>query len=652
MKKFVLLFTLAQFAATLVPGQTQATLLGGWHDDNLVPTIFYDNRYNEVWGTAINGREYGIIGSTAAIHIVDVTDPAMPEELFRMPGAAAGDQLIHRDFKTYKGYLYCVSDEYNSSALQIIDLNGLPNSATEVYNSNEFVVRAHNLYIDTSQARLYLLGAGQSTILLDISTPDDPQFLASYNSNSSFYMPYVHDAFIKDNIGFFNCGTNGGLRVVDFTNPTSPVLLGTLTSYPESGYNHSGWLSDDGQYYFLCDETHGTGVKVVDVSDFSDMQVVAIMQPDTWTGEIPHNCIYRDGLLYLSYYYDGLQVFDVSDPMSPTRVAFYDTCPLPNIQSYAGAWGVFPLLPSGNILISDMQEGLFVFEALGELLDLSLHLNQSQFETCAGEEVEFTLTVGEDFDAGGVALEALANLPGTSVTFNPNPALPGETVIVTITGLSATQGSAAQIILKASDGTNTNSTNIFVTVDDLPNAPALDSPFPNAPNVALTPLFDWDPAPNADSYLLEVASDAVDFEGSIVLSNTTSTTQLVPVGELNPGTLYYWRVTAQNICGGTVSDVQSFTTEGGTGVHVLTGNNLTVYPNPVKDIFLISFENPVEETMLAELSSLTGQRVVQIEIPAGQNGWQFDTAQLPTGIYLFKITNGRESLVRRIAVQH
>jgi hypothetical protein len=29
---------------------------------------------------------------------------------------------------------------------------------------------------------------------------------------------------------------------------------------------------------------------------------------------------------------------------------------------YQGAWGVYPLLPSGNILVSDMQEGLFVIE--------------------------------------------------------------------------------------------------------------------------------------------------------------------------------------------------------------------------------------------------------------------------------------------------
>jgi hypothetical protein len=31
-----------------------------------------------------------------------------------------------------------------------------------------------------------------------------------------------------------------------------------------------------------------------------------------------------------------------------------------------GAWGVYPLLPSGNILLSDMQSGLYVFEGPGD----------------------------------------------------------------------------------------------------------------------------------------------------------------------------------------------------------------------------------------------------------------------------------------------
>ena len=43
-----------------------------------------------------------------------------------------------------------------------------------------------------------------------------------------------------------------------------------MTEYIEQGYNHSGWLSDDGQYYYLGDETT-IDIKIVDVSDLSNM---------------------------------------------------------------------------------------------------------------------------------------------------------------------------------------------------------------------------------------------------------------------------------------------------------------------------------------------------------------------------------------------
>jgi hypothetical protein len=55
-----------------------------------------------------------------------------------------------------------------------------------------------------------------------------------------------------------------------------------------------------------------------------------------------------------------LRVFDISDPTNPIQIWEYDTY-LPNDHiSYKGAWGVFPYLPSGNIIVSDMQSGLYI----------------------------------------------------------------------------------------------------------------------------------------------------------------------------------------------------------------------------------------------------------------------------------------------------
>lgn len=51
----------------------------------------------------------------------------------------------------------------------------------------------------------------------------------------------------------------------------------------------------------------------------------------------------------------------ISDPANVQRVAYYDTCPENvNYSDYQGAWGVYPYLPSGNIIASDVLHGLFV----------------------------------------------------------------------------------------------------------------------------------------------------------------------------------------------------------------------------------------------------------------------------------------------------
>ena len=44
-----------------------------------------------------------------------------------------------------------------------------------------------------------------------------------------------------NNIAYLNAG-NDGLFIVDFSDVENPTLLGSLTEYPDKGYNHSGWF--------------------------------------------------------------------------------------------------------------------------------------------------------------------------------------------------------------------------------------------------------------------------------------------------------------------------------------------------------------------------------------------------------------------------
>src|SRR5690606_21477871 len=63
---------------------------------------------------------------------------------------------------------------------------------------------------------------------------------------------------------------------------------------------------------------------------------------------------------YMSNYERGLTVLDLSDPEQPTEAGFFDTFPLGNNPNFNGAWGVYPFLPSGLILVSDINSGLYI----------------------------------------------------------------------------------------------------------------------------------------------------------------------------------------------------------------------------------------------------------------------------------------------------
>ncbi|MEZ4985084.1 MAG: T9SS type A sorting domain-containing protein [Saprospiraceae bacterium] len=76
----------------------------------------------------------------------------------------------------------------------------------------------------------------------------------------------------------------------------------------------------------------------------------------------------KGNLCFLSYYHDGVVVYDISNPTDVTLHAYYDTeTTNTNYSGYQGAWGVYPFLPSGKIIASDVLNGLFVLELTGAL---------------------------------------------------------------------------------------------------------------------------------------------------------------------------------------------------------------------------------------------------------------------------------------------
>jgi len=345
-------------------------LIYHWDEGGSVASDAWGNIYNEVWGYAQDGREYAIIGTTEGTHFLDITNASEPVEVDYVDGAAQGPTIVHRDYHNLDNYLYMVCQE-GPSTLQIADLSYLPDSVHIVYDSDDILVGSHNIFIDTTQAVLYAVFNyvnGTNNVVrwqrIDISEPENPTLIDQTTSG-----PYIHDLYVDDGLAFMNRG-NTDMAVYDF-NQDPPAILGILDGYIGQGYNHSGYPTPDLDIYVMGDETHGSPIKIIDISELTDIEVLSTVTSGVDDLSIAHNQIVHENRMYSAYYYDGIYAWSIEDPENPVLLGYYDTSQLDHQQSYEGAWGVYPFLPSGNILVSDMQTGLWIFQ-----LDPILSTNQ------------------------------------------------------------------------------------------------------------------------------------------------------------------------------------------------------------------------------------------------------------------------------------
>ncbi len=377
MKNLILTFTTC-FLSILSFSQLNSTLLFHWDDTTIIGSAAYDNAYNECWGFEVNNTEIAVIGSTEGTHFFNVTDPQNSTEVAFVAGAYTGSGVVHRDYHDYQGYLYIVCDEgWSTSTLQIVDISNLPTSVNVVYDSDSLFNTSHNIFIDTATSKLYACASNSAMDIYSLDIPTLPNLIYSYTD-----VGHVHDAYVRNDTAYLNCG-NDGFRIIDFHyldlgGGMAWDELASFTSYPDAGYNHSGWLSDDGTIYAMQDENHGYDVKIMDVSDLNNITVLSTINSGENAQSMAHNGIIKGNLLYLAYYHDGLRVFDISDPSNPIQVCNYDTYSPSSYNSYKGAWGVYPYLPSGNIIVSDMQSGLYVLDCtipINSIKDINQNLN-------------------------------------------------------------------------------------------------------------------------------------------------------------------------------------------------------------------------------------------------------------------------------------
>lgn len=328
------------------------------------------NEGNDCWGyVSPSGREYALMGLNSGLGVVDITDPVNPNIL----GTIDHPDSPWADVKTFGEYAYVVNE--SGGGVQIIDLSDVDNGNIALVGSTSVggaASTSHNIAINTDSGYAYLCGSnGQNggLIALDLSDPTNPTFAGAYNDL------YVHDAEIVSFTDGPNAGREiafcfvggAGLDIVDVTNKSNMFRI-SRTTYAGLNYSHQGWFDRENNIVYLndeLDEVNGavpvTTTRVFDVSSLSAPNFIGSFT--TGLPVIDHNLYTRDGFVFEANYRSGLRIFDATDnPANPVEVGFFDTFSGPDDVGFDGAWSVYPFFPSGNVIVSDIQGGLFVLD--------------------------------------------------------------------------------------------------------------------------------------------------------------------------------------------------------------------------------------------------------------------------------------------------
>ncbi len=350
---------------------------------------------NSLWGWTdpLDEKEYALMGCDNGISFVDISVPEAPVYLGRLPthehdhvgearpGTAAfapkheGDSLW-RDVRVYANHAFVVSEQAEHH-IQVFDLTQLRDvvsppvtfTETALY---EGVETTHTVAINEDTG--YVYAAGTNTCagglhMIDAQDPVNPTFAGCVSEDG-----YTHETQCvtyagpdADYAGHEICFSANvdTLTIVDVTDKANPVQI-SRTGYATAAYTHQGWLTEDQRHFLLNDELdeveegHNSWTYVWDLADLDAPVLLG-----HYTGPTPaidHNLYVRGGYAFESNYRAGLRILDVTGvaTASLAEVAYFDIYPADDDPEFNANWNNYPFFPSGNVILSGIEQGLFV----------------------------------------------------------------------------------------------------------------------------------------------------------------------------------------------------------------------------------------------------------------------------------------------------
>ena len=306
---------------------------------------------SDITGFYQDGREFAVVGLQTGAVFVDVTDPYDPFEIGRIDGSTS----IWRDLKYWNRHVYIGTEA--EDGIKVVSVDNPDNPI--LVNTIIDMLTSHNIHID-ADGYLYVVGADDYDIwIYDLINPADPVLIGTWNTE------YCHDIEVYNNKLYCAAIYTGNFYILDVSDKTNPYTITSHFTGIDGISTHDVAVTEDEHYLFTGDENLSGHIKVWDISNYSNINLVDEWFTPEYETHSAHNLYVKPGAdqLIISYYADGTRVIDISDPTNLQEIAYYDMSDLEGL--YVSNWGTYIDLPSGVILSSDIEQGLFVLELGG-----------------------------------------------------------------------------------------------------------------------------------------------------------------------------------------------------------------------------------------------------------------------------------------------
>jgi hypothetical protein len=351
--------------ATFADGASNPQLAGSWTEKVMVRAVRTPDFRGDL---AVVSFQDCRAGGFRGIGLYDVTNPRRPVQLALRESGTFGVHELWMEARGRKAYVYEAANFHEVAAAE--------------EGQDPATVNPEFRIVDVSDpANPVQIGDWSAWRDLGVSPLD---------GIGTFPFNFVHSVVVFDEIAYVSYWDFGTV-MLDVSDPANPVFLGRTEYGPGAeGNAHSAWIAKRGRILIQTDEDFdpapnpevetGWGFgHIFDISDKANpVELATLKLPSTHQFPPPgpgdftiHDPKVVGNTLYLSWYTEGVALFDISRPSDPRFVAQFippEKAEDPLGQFYPGEefveiWGVFPY--RDFVLASDMNTGLWTFKVTG-----------------------------------------------------------------------------------------------------------------------------------------------------------------------------------------------------------------------------------------------------------------------------------------------